>query len=90
MTAAVPSPLLATTARPARVRTATLTGATPDATQQALAIAPHHTAIRVTLANVYLAAGLALNARRELETAAQLAPQDDTIRAMMNRLGSRG
>jgi curved DNA-binding protein CbpA len=42
---------------------------------------------RVTLANVYLAAGLALNARRELETAAQLAPHDDTITAMMRRLG---
>jgi curved DNA-binding protein CbpA len=45
---------------------------------------------RVTLANVYLAAGLALNARRELETAAQLAPQDDTIQAMMKRLAAKG
>jgi curved DNA-binding protein CbpA len=53
--------------------------------QQAIAIAPDHTAFRVTLANVYLAAGLALNARRELETAAQRAPHDDTIQAMLKR-----
>jgi curved DNA-binding protein CbpA len=54
--------------------------------QQAIAIAPDHTAFRVTLANVYLAAGLALNARRELETAAQRAPHDDTIQAMLKRV----
>ncbi|MBV9948514.1 MAG: DnaJ domain-containing protein [Myxococcales bacterium] len=47
------------------------------------AVAAH----RVTLANVYLAAGLTLNARRELETAAQLAPHDGTIQAMMKRVG---
>jgi Flp pilus assembly protein TadD len=41
---------------------------------------------RMTLAAVYLAAGLELNARRELEAAAQLAPQDDTIRAMLEKL----
>ncbi|HTQ48062.1 MAG TPA: DnaJ domain-containing protein [Polyangiaceae bacterium] len=54
--------------------------------QQAIALAPDHTAFRVTLANVYLAAGLALNARRELETAAQRAPHDDTIQAMLKRV----
>jgi curved DNA-binding protein CbpA len=42
---------------------------------------------RTTLANVYLAAGLTRNARRELETAAQLAPHDDTIQAMLKRVG---
>jgi curved DNA-binding protein CbpA len=41
----------------------------------------------LTLANVYLAAGLALSARRELETAAQLAPHDGTIQAMLKRVG---
>jgi len=51
---------------------------------------PRSATYRVTLANVYRAAGLALNARRELETAVQLAPHDDTIRAMMNRIESRG
>ena len=42
---------------------------------------------RATLANVYLAAGLTRNARRELETAAQLAPHDDNIQAMLKRVG---
>jgi tetratricopeptide (TPR) repeat protein len=51
---------------------------------------PKSAPYRITLANVYLAAGLTLNAKRELETAAQLAPHDDTIRAMVNGLGSRG
>lgn len=56
----------------------------------ACTLQPTVAAYRVTLANVFVAAGLALNARRELETAVQLAPHDDTIRAMMNRIGSRG
>jgi len=43
----------------------------------------NNAAFRVTLARVYEAAGLGLNARRELERAAQLAPQDDTIRLML-------
>jgi Flp pilus assembly protein TadD len=42
---------------------------------------------RVLLGSVYLAAGLGLNARRELETAAQMAPHDDTVRDMIRRLG---
>jgi len=54
--------------------------------QEAIAISPDTIAFRVTLANVYLAAGLALNARRELETAAQRAPHDDTIQAMLKRV----
>jgi Flp pilus assembly protein TadD len=56
----------------------------------ACTLEPKKSEYRVTLANVYLAAGLTLNARRELEAAAQLSPQDDTIQAMMNRIGSRG
>jgi tetratricopeptide (TPR) repeat protein len=55
--------------------------------QRACSIKPQNAPYRVTLANVYLAAGLALNARRELETAAQLAPQDGTIQAMLRRVG---
>lgn len=54
--------------------------------QQAVALKPDNHHYRVTLANVYLAAGLALNARRELETAAQRAPHDDTIQAMLKRV----
>ena len=58
--------------------------------QRACAIDPGNTAFRVTLANVYLAAGLTLNARRELETAAQQSPQDGTIQAMLKRVGKSG
>lgn len=54
--------------------------------QHACALRPNDPHYRVTLANVYLAAGLALNARRELETAAQRAPHDDTIQAMLKRV----
>ncbi|HEX8790153.1 MAG TPA: DnaJ domain-containing protein [Polyangiaceae bacterium] len=54
--------------------------------QQACALKPENHHYRVTLANVYLAAGLTLNARRELETAAQRAPHDDTIQAMLKRV----
>jgi curved DNA-binding protein CbpA len=53
----------------------------------ACTLEPSNAPFRVTLANVYLAAGLLLNARRELETAAQLAPHDGTIQAMLRRMG---
>jgi curved DNA-binding protein CbpA len=55
--------------------------------QRACALDAENAAYRLTLANVYLAAGLSRNARRELETAAQLAPHDDTIQAMLKRVG---
>ena len=58
--------------------------------ERACALAPQIARYRVTLANVYLAAGLTLNARRELDTAAQLAPRDDTIMEMIRRIGSKG
>ena len=58
--------------------------------ERACSLAPKAARYRVALANVYLAAGLGLNARRELEAAAQLAPHDGTIEAMIKRLGSRG
>jgi hypothetical protein len=38
---------------------------------------------------VYVAAGLTLTARRELETAAQLAPHDATIDALFRRIAKR-
>jgi curved DNA-binding protein CbpA len=53
---------------------------------QACELAPDNAQFRVTLALVYEAAGLGLNARRELERAAQLAPQDDNIRLMLKKL----
>jgi Flp pilus assembly protein TadD len=49
---------------------------------------PREAQHRALLGSVYLAAGLALNARRELETAAQMAPQDDTIKEMIRGLGA--
>jgi tetratricopeptide (TPR) repeat protein len=57
---------------------------------RACGLEPKTARYRVTLANVYLAAGLTLNARRELDTAAQLSPHDGTIEAMMRRIGSKG
>jgi curved DNA-binding protein CbpA len=54
---------------------------------RACGLEPKNVAFRITLASVYLEAGLALNARRELETAAQLAPHDGTIQAMLKRVG---
>jgi tetratricopeptide (TPR) repeat protein len=55
--------------------------------EHACTIEPKNSRYRVALANVYLAAGLGLNARRELETALQLDPQDGNIQAMMKRVG---
>jgi curved DNA-binding protein CbpA len=55
--------------------------------QQACALDPASAQFRVTLANVYIGAGLSMNARRELETAAQLAPHDGTIQALLRRVG---
>jgi curved DNA-binding protein CbpA len=54
--------------------------------QRACTLSPQNAHYRVTLASCYVAAGLALNAKRELDTAAQLAPHDDTIQAMIKRV----
>jgi curved DNA-binding protein CbpA len=56
--------------------------------QDACKLQPESATFRTTLAGVYLAAGLAKNARRELETAAQLAPHDGSIQAMLKRVGN--
>ena len=55
--------------------------------QRACTLDAESAPFRTTLASVYLAAGLTRNARRELETAAQLAPHDGTIQAMLKRVG---
>ncbi len=53
---------------------------------RAVELEPQNVAHRVTLANVYLAAGLPLNAKRELLAAKQFAPQDATVSAMLRRI----
>jgi curved DNA-binding protein CbpA len=55
--------------------------------QRACELEPKNALYRITLASCYSAAGMTLNARRELDTAAQLAPQDDTIKNMIKRVG---
>ncbi len=55
--------------------------------QRACELDPKNALFRITLATCYFAAGMALNARRELDTAAQLAPQDGTIQNMIKRVG---
>jgi tetratricopeptide (TPR) repeat protein len=57
--------------------------------ERACAMEPKTARYRMALANVYFAAGLTLNARRELEAATQLAPHDDTIETMLRKLGSK-
>lgn len=57
--------------------------------QRAIALVPTKLEHRITLAEVYLAAGLSLNAKRELEAAAQLAPHDANIEALLKRAGKR-
>jgi hypothetical protein len=54
--------------------------------QRAVQLEPRNPAFRRTLANVYLSAGLALNAKRELEAALQLAPNDATTAALLKRI----
>jgi len=58
--------------------------------QRSCELAPSLAAPRVTLAEVYLAAGLPLKARRVLETAAQAAPHDASIQAMLEKLFKPG
>ena len=57
--------------------------------QRAVQLAPKNAQVRLTLANVFLAAGLTLNAKRELflEAAAQLAPGDANIASLLKRIG---
>lgn len=55
--------------------------------QRAVALEPKRVDYRTTLAEIYLAAGLTLNAKRELEAAARLAPDDANIEALLKRAG---
>jgi hypothetical protein len=52
----------------------------------ACALMPRSGTPRRTLAEVYIAAGLTLNAKRELEAAAQLSPNDVSIAELLKRL----
>ena len=54
--------------------------------RKAVALAPNEATPRVTLARVYLAAGMKTSAQNEFERAAQLAPNDDTIKDWLKRL----
>jgi curved DNA-binding protein CbpA len=53
---------------------------------RAVEIRPKNARYRETLARVYIAAGLKLNARRELEIAAELAPEDANIAKLLKSL----
>jgi len=54
--------------------------------QKAVELDPKKVAHRCTLAEVYMAAGLPLNARRELEQAAQMAPEDAHVQALLKKV----
>jgi len=58
-----------------------------DFARRAVAAKPENTGFRVTLAEVYLAANLPLNAKRELEAAVKIDAKDAKVRAMLKRLG---
>jgi curved DNA-binding protein CbpA len=53
--------------------------------QRAANANPESARFRKTLGSVYLAAGLKKNARRELEAAARISPDDDTIQDLLKR-----
>jgi hypothetical protein len=55
--------------------------------QRAVQLSPKSAHARVVLANVYLAAGLGKNAKRELEAALLLAPNDAGIATLLKRIG---
>jgi DnaJ domain len=58
--------------------------------KRAIQIEPRNAEYKITLATVFLEAGLHLNARRELEAAAQLSPRNATIQALMKRVNKAG
>ena len=57
-----------------------------DFAKKAVALSPKRIDPRVVLIEVYIAAGLPLAAKRELEQARQIAPQDDRIAELSRRL----
>ncbi|PIE05630.1 MAG: hypothetical protein CSA75_03755 [Sorangium cellulosum] len=54
--------------------------------KRAIGIAPQNSEYHVILGKIYLAAGLVLNARREIERAAKLAPSDATIANLLQSI----
>ncbi len=58
-----------------------------DLARRAVELRPTVARHRITLAEVYLAANLALNARRELAEAARLSPDDAQVKALLKSLG---
>lgn len=54
--------------------------------QRAVALAPTLPACQVTLAKAYMAASQPLSARMSLQTAAKLAPEDETIKGLLRSL----
>jgi tetratricopeptide (TPR) repeat protein len=57
-----------------------------DFAKKAVELSPKRIEARLTLIEVYIAAGLPLAAKRELEQARQIAPQDDRITELTKRL----
>jgi len=57
-----------------------------DFAKRAIALAPKRVEFRMTLIEVYIAAGLRLAARRELDAAREIAPSDDRITELSKRL----
>jgi len=57
-----------------------------DFARRAVALSPDDVQTRVTLARIYVAAGMKQSALAEFERAATLAPKDDTIRDWIRRL----
>ncbi len=57
-----------------------------DFAKKAVALAPKRVEARLTLIEVYISAGLPLAAKRELDQARQIAPQDDRISELTKRL----
>lgn len=55
--------------------------------RQAVDLDPYSQEFRLTLVEVYLGAGLALNAKRELEAAAKIDPTSIRLRTIQERLG---
>ncbi len=56
--------------------------------QKATSLLPQDARLRALLSNVYLEAGLFKNAKREIDTAIQLAPGDDSIAVLARRIAS--
>ncbi len=54
--------------------------------RRAITLDPSNASYRVSLAEIYIAAGLGLNAKRELEAALQISPGDASIQTLLKRI----